>query len=66
MNAKIQEVASNIVITEKNEKLCQTTDIAGTDGAFSNKVTPDIDVFTDELVVQCEFYLKLKFIRYII
>ena len=55
MNAKIQQVVSNIVITEKNEKLCQTTDIAGTDGAFSNKVTPDIDVFTDELVVQCEF-----------
>ena len=44
---------SNIVITEKNEKLCQTTRIPGTQGAFSDKVTHDIVGFTDEPVVQC-------------
>ena len=42
------------VITKKNEKLYQTTGIPGTQGAFSDKVTPDIDGFTDEPVVQCE------------
>ena len=49
---KTKEVISNIVITEKNEKLCQTTKILGTQGAFSDKVTPDINVFTDEPRVQ--------------
>ena len=33
-------------------KIIQTTGIPGVQGAFSDKVTPDIDVFTDELVVQ--------------
>ena len=51
------------VITEKNEKLYQTTGIPGTQGAFSDKVTPDIDGFTDEPVVQCEVQvLKNTFI----
>ena len=42
-STKIQEVTSNGVITEENEKLV-------TQGAFSNKVTPVID----EPVVQCD------------
>ena len=54
LSAKIQEVISNIVITERNEKLCQTTGIPGTQGAFSDKLTPNIDVFIDEPVVQCD------------
>ena len=51
---KIQEVISNIVFTEKNEKLCQTAEIPETQGAFSDKVALDIDGFTDEPVVQCD------------
>ena len=43
-----------MVITERNEKLCQTTGIAGIQGAFSDKVTTNIDVFIDEAVVQCD------------
>ena len=37
-------------------KNCQTTGIPGTQGAFSDKETSDIDGFTDEpvAVVQCE------------
>ena len=42
-------MTSNIVITEKYKKLCQTTGIPGTQGEFS-----DIDAFTDEPVVQCD------------
>ena len=42
------------VITEKIEKLCQTTGIPGTQGAFPDKVTTDIDVFNDEPVIQCD------------
>ena len=53
-STKIQEVISNIVITEKNEKQCQTTGIPRTLGAFSDKVTLDIDGFTDEPVVKCD------------
>ena len=52
MSTKIQKVTSNIVITEKNEKLCHATGIPGTQGAFSDKVTPNINGFTDETVVQ--------------
>ena len=54
MSAKIQEVMSNIVIAEKKEKLCQTAGIPGTQGAFSDKVTPYIDLVTGEPVVQCD------------
>ena len=50
MSTKIQKVISYIVITEKNEKLCQTTEIPGCQGAFSDKVTPNIDGFSDEPV----------------
>ena len=35
-------------------KNCQTIAISGTQGGFSDKVTPDIDVFTDEPVVYCD------------
>ena len=42
---KIQKVISNTVINEKNEEMCQTTGITGNQVAFSDKVTPDIDVF---------------------
>ena len=51
---EIQEVISNIVITEKNGKLCQTTGIQRNLGTFLDKVTPDIDGFTDEPVVKCD------------
>ena len=40
--------------TEKNEKLCQTTGTPRTQGQFSDKITPNIEVvFTDEPVIQC-------------
>ena len=51
---KRQEVASNVVITVRNEKLCQTKGIPGTQGTSSDIVTCDIDSFTDEPVVQCD------------
>ena len=51
----MQEVPSNVVIAEKNEKLCHTaTGIPWTQGAFSDKVTPYVDGFTDQPVVQCD------------
>ena len=55
MSVKTQEVTSNKAITEKNKKLCQPTRIVGNQGTFSDKVTPDTDVFTDQPVVQCNF-----------
>ena len=40
-------MTSNVVITKRNEN--QTTaSIPGNQGAFSDKVAPDIDDFTDE------------------
>ena len=45
---------SNIVIIDKNEKLCQSTAKPGTQGAFSGEVTSDSGVFTDETGVQCD------------
>ena len=36
MSTKIWEIISNIVITEKNEKLCQTAGIPETQGEFSD------------------------------
>ena len=44
----------NILATETNEKLCQTTGIPGTQEIFLDKVTPNIYVFTYEPVVQCD------------
>ena len=52
LSTKINEVTPNVVTTEKNEKLCHTKGVSGTQRAFSDKVTPDIDDFTDESVVQ--------------
>ena len=52
LSTEIQEVISNIVITEKNEKI--RIGIPGTQGAFSDKVTPGINDFIDEPVVQCD------------
>ena len=57
LSKKIQEVISNIIITEKNEKLGQTTGILGTQEVFSDNVTADIDGFTHEPVVQ---YMMFK------
>ena len=49
---KIQEVTSNVAITEKNEKRYVIQQgIQGTQGE-KDKVTPDIDGFTNEPVVQ--------------
>ena len=48
---KIQDMISIIVITEKNEKLCQTTGMPGSPRTFPDKVTPDIDGSIDEPVV---------------
>ena len=54
LSTKIQEVTSNVVIIEKSEKLCQTTGIPKTQGVFSDKITPDIDRFTDEPEFLCD------------
>ena len=54
LSAKIQKVTSNVVITQKNEKLSLTSEILEIQGTFSDKVTPDIDGFTDEPVVQSQ------------
>ena len=58
LGTKGLDVTSNVVITEKNEKqyVRQITQlgIPGTQGAFSDKITPDIESFTDEPVVQCD------------
>ena len=60
----MQGVISNIVTTRKNEKLCQITRIPGTTlVAFSDKVTPDIGMFPDEPVVQCDVqFVEIFFI----
>ena len=50
-------MTSNVVINEKNEKqyVRLQPSIPGTQGAFLDKVTPDIYGFTDEPVVhQCD------------
>ena len=52
LSTKIQEMTSNVVITQKN--VYHITGIPGTQRAFSDKVAPDIDVLTDEPVVQCD------------
>ena len=57
LSTKIQEVTSDVAITEKNEKQYVRLQliIPGTQGAFLDKVTPDIDGFTDEPVLhQCD------------
>ena len=49
---KIQEVASNVVITEKkNGKVRLRVNILVTQGAFLEKVISDIDGFTDGRVI---------------
>ena len=54
---KIQEVTSNVAIIEKNEKQyvrqILKRGIRGTSGTCSDEVTPDIDGFIDEPVIQC-------------
>ena len=54
LSAKIQKAISNVVVTQKNEKLSLTSEILEIQGTFSDKVTPDIDGFTDEPVVQSQ------------
>ena len=55
LSTKIQEVTSNVGITEKNEKHVRLQlSISGTQGAFSDKVAPDFDGFTDEPVLKCD------------
>ena len=55
LSTKRQEVTSNVAITKKNEKqyLRLQLSIPGTQRVFSDKVTPNIDDFTDEREVQC-------------
>ena len=48
---KIQEVTSNVVITDKNGKVRLRLYILGTQRAFLEKFTSDIDGFTDGRVV---------------
>ena len=54
---KIQEVTSNVAITEKNEKQNVKKSYSQVylirKGHFQKKLLPDIDGFTDETVVQC-------------
>ena len=55
LSLKIQEVASIVAITVKNEKLSDANyrETAGTQKAFSDKITFNIDGFTDEPFFQC-------------
>ena len=41
-----------MLLLKKN--VYHTTAMPGTQRAFSDKVTPDIDVLTDEPIVQCD------------
>ena len=55
-STKIQKVTSNVTITEKNEKQYARLQLSipGPQGACLDKVTHDIDGFTDEPVAhQC-------------
>ena len=56
MSTKIQEVPSNVAITEKIEKQYARLQLSipGTQETFLDKVAPDIDSFTDEPVAQCD------------
>ena len=56
LSTKIQEVTSNVAITEKNEKQHGRLQLSiqGTQGAFSDKVTSHINDFTDKPEVQCD------------
>ena len=51
-----RQVTSNVAITKKNEKqyLRLQLSIPGTQRVFSDKVTTNIDYFTDEREVQCD------------
>ena len=51
MCTNIQEIIPNSVITEKNGKLYQAIGILGTQETFWDKVTPDINGFTDQPVI---------------
>ena len=51
LNAKIQEVASSIAITEKNNVSEKSRRQTRAPGTFPDKVTPDIDYFIDRPVV---------------
>ena len=52
---KIQELTSNDVITDKMKNYVRLQlSMPGTQEAFWDKVTTDIDGFTDEPVVQCD------------
>ena len=42
------------MVTEKNEKRQTTVCIPETQGVFSDKISPDIDDFTDEQEFQCD------------
>ena len=53
LSTKIHELIWNIVIWEKWRTLSDIR-VPGTQGTFSRKVTPDIDSFTDETVIQCD------------
>ena len=58
---KIQEVTSDVAITEKksiSDKSCRYTRVAG---SYTDKVMPDIDYFTDEPVVQYGFPVIKKY-----
>ena len=56
---KIQEVTSNVVITEKNENQCVILQLSipGIQRSFLDKVTPDIDGFAVEPAFhQCKMF----------
>ena len=46
-------MTSNVAITEKNEEEYARLQLI-IPGAFTDKVIPNIDGFTDELLVQCD------------
>ena len=66
MSTKLQEITSNVAISEKNEKqyVRLQLSITGTQEAFLDKVAPDIDGFTGEQVVQCDVQVVKFFVDY--
>ena len=55
MSTEIQEAVSNVAITEKKRQYANKYRYnRAASGAFSDKVTPGIDYFADELLIQCD------------
>ena len=60
MITKIQEVASSVAINEKQNIFDESCRYTRAQGAFSDKVTPDIDYFTEVPLIKCDFPILKK------